>query len=199
MDVAGTWPLLFAAGSVALADAADRAPRTALVVAVITGLVALPMSTPLLPLATYKASGLSGVNPELAEEVGWPDLTHQVTAAYDSIPASQRPDARVITHNYGEAGALQLYGPALGLPRDSVLSGQNSYADWWPDGEPSRATILVAKPGDKLEHLFDGCRRVGRVDNKEHLDNKARGETIVLCQEPNVPPAVVRRAARHRS
>ena len=48
--------------------------------------------------------------------------------------------ATLLTGNYGEAGAVDRYGPSLGLP--AVYSGANNYWLWGPP--PARDTVAVA-------------------------------------------------------
>ena len=62
------------------------------------------------------------------------------------LPAEEQVDVRVVTASSGEAAAIDLYGPARGLPRGTALSGHDSYADWWPDGEPPATFITVGYP-----------------------------------------------------
>jgi hypothetical protein len=63
-----------------------------------------------------------------------------LASAYDALPASQRSVATVIAGNYGEAGAVDRYGAALGLP--PVYSGANNY--WLCGPPPARDTVAVA-------------------------------------------------------
>src|SRR3569833_1094377 len=65
------------------------------------------------------------VNGDLREEFGWTELTEEVARIYNSIPAEQRASTGIFASNYGEAGALNMYGPPYGLP--TAISGTNSY------------------------------------------------------------------------
>jgi len=46
------------------------------------------------------------------------------------LPAEDRAKAAILPKNYGEAGAIDFFGPPLGLPR--ALSGHQNYWYWGP-------------------------------------------------------------------
>ena len=83
------------------------------------------------------------INAELREEIGWPELVNEVARIYSSLPAEERTRTGILVGNYGEAGAINLYGPALGLP--PVISNNNTLlaarlpATAARDADPSRA------------------------------------------------------------
>ena len=51
-----------------------------------------------------------------ADRFGWPELANTVKQAYDTLTPAEQSEACVYTANYGEAAAVDLFGPALGLP-----------------------------------------------------------------------------------
>jgi len=111
-------------------------------VAVLTlsGFLPLPATVPVLPPSalaedTTLATVVDEMGTDLAEQIGWPELVRTVAGVYESLPAEDRNRATILTLNYGEAGAIERYGPALGLPLP--FSGHNSYAEWGPPGEPT--------------------------------------------------------------
>ena len=70
-----------------------------------------------------------------------PPSTATVASVWNRLPPAERADAVVFTGNYGEAGAIARYGPALGLPR--AYSGHNAF---WRFGRPpdgARPIIVV--------------------------------------------------------
>ena len=60
-----------------------------------------------------------------------------ISGVYHNIPASERAGCAILAGNYGEAGAIDYYGPKLGLPK--AISGHNSYFDWGPRRSPAIA------------------------------------------------------------
>ncbi len=82
----------------------------------------------------------SGALPQtLADQFGWPELAETFADFYNRLPEDDKAEACILAGNYGEAGALEFFGPALGLP--PVISGHNSYFLWGP-GECTGEVIL---------------------------------------------------------
>jgi hypothetical protein len=61
------------------------------------------------------------------EEIGWPELVETVAHIRDSLPRQDRVHLGILATNYGEAGAVNLYGTQYGLPR--AISGVNSFSE----------------------------------------------------------------------
>jgi hypothetical protein len=157
--------LTVAAGAVAV----QRRPRLLLVVAAVqlaVCIVAVPIVVPVLPERSAVSSGIVKLG-FLKDEIGWPELAHQVEHAW-------RPtDEVVLAENYGEASALARY------TRLPVLSGHLSWQYWRPRRLPQTRALLVG-----FEGVSDLCTKatvVARIDNRYHLDNEERGRTIVRC------------------
>ena len=96
------------------------------------------------------------------------------------------PDVRravILTANYGEAGAIDRYGPALGLPR--AHSGHNAYGDWGPPPAVGGAPVIAVGLDARTiaAHLRD-CRVVARIDNRAGVDNDERGRPLTVCAGP---------------
>ena len=89
-----------------------------------SALFSVPIALPLLPVST----GTANLNDAVAETVGWPALTRQVAGVVRGLPAGERDSVVILTASYGEAGAIDRFGPALGLP--PPFSPHNSYADF---------------------------------------------------------------------
>ena len=73
----------------------------------------------------------------------------QVAAIWEALPTGDREGAVVLTGNYGQAGALEQLGPALGLP--PVVSGHNSYWLWGPGPYRGGTLISVGLPRELPE------------------------------------------------
>jgi hypothetical protein len=168
--VAAIYPMLFAAGAVAIARFLDgprwklgRAWPKAAICAVIVLLTA-PLVPALLPflaperLAAYQVQ--IGLKPKklethhegqldqrLGDQIGWPEMAQEVARAYQSLSPEERAHTAIYAANYGEAGAINQFGPALGLPE--ALCAHQAHSLW---GTP-------AFDGDTLICL--GCSRKG--------------------------------------
>jgi 4-amino-4-deoxy-L-arabinose transferase-like glycosyltransferase len=116
------------------------------------------------------------------DEIGWPELTAQTARAWRSLAPAERRRAAILAQNYGEAGALAYYGPALGLP--PPLSGHLSWQYWRPDALPQRTLVTVGVDPSVLRTLCTTFRRVATIENRWRLDNEERGRTIDVCRLP---------------
>ncbi|MGH3906056.1 MAG: hypothetical protein ACRDTE_18020 [Pseudonocardiaceae bacterium] len=103
----------------------------------------------------------------------------------------------IFTRNYGQAGAIERYGPARGLPRP--YSGHMSYADWGPPPDAMTGPVLlVGRFTDAHErHTFRDCRVLARNDNGAGLDNGEQGTPIALCTRQAAPWSTLWPTLRH--
>ncbi len=101
----------------------------------------------------------------------------------------------IFTGNYGEAGAIDRYGPALGLP--SAYSGHNGFGYWGPPSSPPGPVVTVGVHATRGLREFTGCRWIGRVENAAGIENSESAEPIYLCSRPIAPWRVVWPRLRH--
>ncbi len=144
---------------------------------VVSVLIGLPMVPP---------SALDGVllamNKEPGEQVGWPEFTDTVAGAWARIPATERDTAVIVAGNYGEAGALEHYGPARGLPQP--YSPHMSYADWGPPPDRLVGPVLLVGGFERdspAAHLITGCHAVAKNRTAGGVDNDENGTVLSLC------------------
>jgi hypothetical protein len=90
-----------------------------------------------------------------ADMLGWRELEARVAEVWRSLPLDERTHAAIVTNNYGEAGAINFYGPDDGLPR--ALSGHNQYWLWGP-GEYDGS--IVIRVGGDLARYQQLCAEV---------------------------------------
>jgi hypothetical protein len=86
----------------------------------------------------------------------------------------------ILTGSYGEAGAIDRFGPALGL--SPAFSPHNSYADFRQPTDDRATVVAVRFPVGYLDRYFDRCRQVATVDNGLDIDNEVQGEPILVCR-----------------
>jgi Dolichyl-phosphate-mannose-protein mannosyltransferase len=169
--LAGMYPALLAAGAPAALGWLRRGRpllrRSTLAAALLlSAFGSLYYGLPLVPLRTLHNTSIVSVNYDIGETVAWPTYVREIAAAWHAIPASARAHGAVLTSNYGEAGAIDRYGPALGLP--AAYSGHMGFWYWGPP--PANATSVLGVGFDTgyLERFFANVRLVSRLDN--HLD-----------------------------
>ena len=109
----------------------------------------------------------------------------QVATVYRRLAPDERAHAVVYASNYGEAGAIDRYGPGDGLP--AVYSGHNQLVD---EGRPPDATTTVVFVGgqyDDTGRWFASCTVRARLDNGLGVDNEEQGEPVAVCRGPKAP------------
>ena len=147
---------------------------------VLTAAFSILVGLPVIPVDRLDGTFVAEVNEDAIETVGWPELVAAVGRVHAELPARERETAVVFAGNYGEAGAVDRYGPALGLPR--AYSGHNAYARFgMPEG--SAGPVIVLGYEDAAID-FVGCRPVATVDNGVGLANEEQGGTIFVCRGP---------------
>lgn len=178
----GLLVVMLAAGVVALPE--GRGPWfPVLGTAGVTAVVALPV----LPVATFADTPAATVNEDVLEMTGWDDVVVPAVAeVHDRVPAADRERVVIVTTNYGLAGAIDRFGPDLGLPEP--YSGHNAYADFRVPEEEDPIPLLVGfEPGGRADEWFTGCDVVARIDNGDGIDNDEQGAPISLCDGITAP------------
>jgi 4-amino-4-deoxy-L-arabinose transferase-like glycosyltransferase len=182
--LAGMYPALLAAGSIAvdgwLRDLPGRirllevALGLSLVVGAVVGLAVLPARA--LP-------PVLAVNPDAGEQVAWPRYVDQIAGVWNGLTSSQQTTGLVLTQNYGEAGAIDRFGPSRGLPK--AYSGHNGFAEWAiPLGE-ANPVVLVGYADDTTRgRLFGSCQQQATLDNGLGLDTQEQGVPVWVCGAP---------------
>lgn len=150
------------------------------------------VSLPLVPVDDLGDTPIGEINQVARDSIGWPTYVEQVAQAYRTLPDGERENAVVLTGNYGEAGAVDRYGPALGLP--PVYSGQNALHAFGPP--PESATSIVAVTQDDgarafYAGIFRECRVAATLDNGVGVDNEEQGAQVLACTGRRYPWAQV--------
>jgi hypothetical protein len=169
--LAPVYPLLFAAGAVVVARWRPVWLGGALVG---VGLLAVPLAIPVLEPERFLAySAALGVRePQMERDArarmpdnfgfmfGWRELAEEVARVHQSLSPEDRARAEVFGRNYSEAGAIDYYGPALGLPR--AISGHNSYWLWGPGSWDGAVLIVVGDVPAEFRARFASFEEKGR-------------------------------------
>jgi 4-amino-4-deoxy-L-arabinose transferase-like glycosyltransferase len=176
---------------------AGRTTRLRLGVVIgVSAAVAAAITLPLVPVGDLHATPIPAINEDAIETVGWPALTATVASVWNRLPPAERADAVVFTGNYGEAGAIARFGPALGIRR--AYSGHNGF--WRFGRPPDRTGPIIVVGYDSLRALkdsFTGCRLAARIDNGVALDNEEQGGPVWLCAATVEPWSTLWPRLRH--
>jgi Dolichyl-phosphate-mannose-protein mannosyltransferase len=189
------YPMLFAAGAVAIEHWLERrAAWTRVAVAaimVIASMPLIPMSIWLLPpeklLAYQNAIGFKPAKQEvshesllmqpIADQFGWPEMAREVAGIYDSLSPSERAETGIWAGNYGEAGAIDLFGPRYGLP--TAYSRHQNLWYWGPPPQVYKNLIVIEW---SREDVQDNCTSFQAFDHYDHWGMAEENTPIYLCR-----------------
>jgi 4-amino-4-deoxy-L-arabinose transferase-like glycosyltransferase len=173
---------LLAAGTVLVERWLLRPVRWAAIGAVLAVSIALSVvvALPVLPADRIGGTPIADLNEDAIETVGWPQLVRTVAQVYEGLPAAERRTAVIFAGNYGEAGAIDRYGSALGLPR--AYSAHNAYARFGKPPDSSGPVIVLGYRNPIVD--FADCRAAATVDNGVELDNEEQDGTVFVCAPP---------------
>jgi hypothetical protein len=198
--VAPIYPMLFAGGAVAWEGALNSWRIThgklwpkALVLTVTTlgGAVLAPLMLPILSPEQYIAySAKLAFKPArqevqhesllpqyFADQFGWEEMVEQVAEIYNTLPLEQRAVTGILAGNYGEAGAINLFGPKYGLPR--AYSRHQTYWYWGPPTENYQNLIFLQFSQQDVE---DNCTSWQAFEHYNRFGMAEENTPIYLCR-----------------
>lgn len=187
--MAPAYPMLLAAGAVwGERWVASLSARRALIIrrttwmalaigALVDAAIVLPIAPPGSLWRRFADKAHGG---DFNEEIGWPELVQTIASIRDSLPVEERSRLGILAGDSGQAGAINLYGPALGLPR--AICGMNSH---WIRGygdPPPETVIVVGMSREFVQSAFESSQIAGHVSNRFGIENSViRNTDIFLC------------------
>ena len=203
--LAPAYPMLYAGGAVAIASFFEArrlrlAPSAIVALLLVGGAITAPLAMPILRVEKYLAyAGALGqkASTEEKKEVaalpqffadmqGWERWVEGVASAYRALPLDARAKAAIFASNYGEAGAIDLLGRSLGLPR--AISGHNNYWLWGPEGYSGEVMLMLvpAAARPRLEQGFESVEQVGTLECG-HCMPYENHRPVFLCRGSRLP------------
>jgi hypothetical protein len=163
------------------------------------GLVTVPLTLPVLSVETLiRYASALGISPQSVQEksrlgplsqfyadmFGWPELAAAVARSYHRLsPEDQRKCAIFAPYNYGDAGAIDLFGPALGLPK--AISGHNQYYLWGPRGYTGEVMLVMGMPRAELARLFQSVEHAATIHHPYAMPYE--NGPVYLCRSLKAP------------
>ncbi len=189
------YPMAFAGGAIAieewLASKAAWTRATVAAVFVIASLPLVPITTWMLSpehlLAYQDAIGFKPAKQEvhhesllmqpIADQFGWPEMVREVAGIYNSLPQEERANTGIWAGNYGEAGAIDQFGPQYGLPR--AYSRHQNLWYWGPPPQVYKNLIVLEWDHDDVA---DSCTSYQPFDHYERWGMGEENTPIYLCR-----------------
>jgi hypothetical protein len=113
-----------------------------------------------------------------ADEFGWEEMVEAVARAFHSLTPAEQAKTAIFADNYGEAGAIDFWGPKYGLPK--AICGHQSYFLWGPRGYTGEIVIRVGKRIDDVRANYDSVKVAATLHNPYALSFETL--PILLCR-----------------
>jgi hypothetical protein len=208
----GIYPALFAAGAIAWERrfATSRAVQQNRIVAfpvfesilLLTSLILLPMSSPILPPAAWvryttalhlrgdkMETAATGPLPQFyADRFGWQQEVDIVSKTYDSLTSEEQQHVCIFGSNYGEAGAIDFLGRRENLHLPPALSGQNNYWLWGTHGCDVNVVIaVIPDTPEEVSQKYESVEIVGRMDEPYAMPFEHKNIYLLRGRRPSAP------------
>lgn len=197
--VSPAYPILFAAGCVWIERFIQQRVwgwlRPAIVAAVLLAGVGLaPIFLPILPIGMYRpyVAVFTRALPTLHEmeqlfvdRFGWENQAATIAKVYHSLPPEEREICMILAANYGEAGAINLYGKHHGLPE--AVSGYLTHHLWGPRGRSNEVAIVYGTGVEPeiVEQFWEELTVVAHIQHKD-CSPWENNLPVFLCRKPKM-------------
>jgi hypothetical protein len=124
---------------------------------------------------------------DLREEIGWDEMVKAVANVRDSLSPDQQASLGILVGNYGEQGAIELFGPAYHLPPPISMTN-SAWLRGYPSPPPS-TLIVVGSSREWADKNFTACRLAGHIGNSLGVQNEESKyhADFFLCGPPRQP------------
>jgi 4-amino-4-deoxy-L-arabinose transferase-like glycosyltransferase len=206
------FPMMFAAGGVAAERWFARRrpvwlPPAYVASMVLAGALLAPILLPVLPVTNYirysQVLHLApprlelhqrGALPQIyADMFGWPEMARTVAHFYNALPPGLRASTVIFCANYGEASAIDFFGPPLGLP--PAISPHQNYFLWGPGAASELGVIFVGMKRSELEKRFPWVQQVAVIENPYAMPYE--NGPVFFCRGSDVPFARIWDKLKH--
>jgi hypothetical protein len=189
------YPMVLAGGAVVLemwlANRTSWTRATVVAIIVLASLPIIPLATWMLPperlLAYQHAIGIKPAKSEvhhesllpqaIADQFGWPEMVREVSGIYNSLPPEERAQTGIWAGNYGEAGAINQFGPHYGLPR--AWSRHQNHWFWGPPPQVFKNLIVIQWSVDDVR---DNCTSFQAFEHYQRFGMGEENAPIYLCR-----------------
>jgi hypothetical protein len=200
--IAPFYPLMFAAGALAVEAGIARTRRRgwktcAAVLLVLTAAPAVPFVLPVLrpagltayirflgvTLSSGERKEMGSLPQHFADQFGWLEMTKAVSLAYNGLANDEKTECVIFGQNYGEASAIDFFGPRFGLP--PAISGHNNFCVWGPGKPPASVVIVIGGREEDHRNFLAEVTEVGRT-RCEFAMPYENDLPIFVCRKPKV-------------
>jgi hypothetical protein len=153
----------------------------------------LPLVLPVLPIETFlryqshlpfevpktETSFVGETLPQYyADEFPWPGMVEAVARVYHSLTPEEQKRTAIFANNYGQAAAIDFFGPQYGLPK--AISGHQNYFLWGPRDYTGDIVIVLGDVERGAREHFDSVSVAATLNNPYAYRYENR--PILLCR-----------------
>lgn len=153
----------------------------------------LPLVLPVLPIETFlryqshlpfelpktERSFIGETLPQYyADEFPWPGMVAAVAGVYHSLTPEEQQRVAIFGSNYGQAAAIDFFGPQYGLPK--AISGHQNYFLWGPRHYTGDIVILLGGLEREAREQFESVTVAATLQNPYAYRYENR--PILLCR-----------------
>ena len=191
--------MIIAAGAVVVEQIKRSMAVTYAALIVVAGALIAPIAVPVLPPDAYfrfteithiqqprfEHRRTTSMPQFFADRFGWPEMVATVARVYNSLPPEERAKTAIFGNDYGQAGAIDFYGPRYGLPK--AIGGHLTYWYWGPRNYTGESILVLGDDRETLEKKFETVIPMAEIGHpyamaQEHftlfLVKKPRGFTL---------------------
>jgi hypothetical protein len=199
----GAYPMLFAAGAVALQQWTSKKLKwlrwlVVIIIFALSWLIA-PMSMPLWEpgklAAYYKKKKIEDTGflkwedqqshtlpQDFADYLGWKEMTAKAESFYQSLSKSTKDSTIIYCRHYGQAGALKYYGKDKGF-KERTVSDNGSFLGWIPRDISFRHLIFIgSRMPEKDDEVFQHFEKITVIDSVTYPHSRQRGDKIIFFE-----------------
>lgn len=199
----GLYPMLFAAGAVAIEQWTSVRIKwlrwvTAAVILFLVWVilpVAMPIWEPDKLAAFYKKNGIDksgalkwedqqnhSLPQDFADYLGWKEITTKAEKFYQLLPQATKDSTVVYCRHYGLAGALKYYGKDDAF-KSKVISDNGSFLHWIPNEFGFKHLIFVGRRmPDADDEVFQHFEKVTLIDSVTYKHSRQLGDKVIFFE-----------------
>jgi len=115
----------------------------------------------------------------LSDRFGWPEMVQGFATRYNALPPDVRAHTGIFCHNYGEASAVNILGPAYGLP--PAISGHQNYFYWGWNNYTGESMLVLGRTAT-TSPISTSKWWTWRV--RQPMDHGLRASALLLAPSP---------------
>lgn len=175
--------------------------KPVLIITLVLGLaIALPIILPYFNYQTVQAhTKFLGINTEiekgkkpplpqlLADRIGWKEKFNLVLHAYQSLPNGDKKMTLIAAGNYGQAGALELFGKEYNFP--PVVSAHNNYYLWSKERLKGDVLLQLGHEEDYngLTERFNVVEIFSGEYKNPYVSDHENNLRVFICRQAKMP------------